>query len=80
MCLMLDGGWVLVHRAKFFGTGLSGFGEPLVEVVCVRMHVVCVHVCMCVRVCVQRFIQDFRIGGETQHLGGSGGMFPQEVF
>ena len=26
----------------------------------------------------QGFIQDFRFGGETQHLGGSGGMFPQE--
>ena len=24
------------------------------------------------------FIQDFRFWGETQHLGGSGGMFPQE--
>ena len=32
------------------GTGLSGFGEPLLEVVCVRMHVSCV--CMCVRVCM----------------------------
>ena len=78
---MLDGGWDLVHRARFFGhKTLSGFGEPLLEVVCVRMHVVCVRVCMCVRVCVQRFIQDFRIGGETQHLGGSRGMFPQELF
>ena len=28
----------------------------------------------------QGFIQDFRFGGETQHLGGSGGMFPQEIF
>ena len=26
----------------------------------------------------QGFIQDFRFGGETQHLGGSGGMVPQE--
>ena len=29
---------------------------------------------------IQGFIQDFRFGGETQHLGGSGGMFPQEIF
>ena len=27
---------------------------------------------------VQGLIQDFRFGGETQHLGKSGGMFPQE--
>ena len=29
---------------------------------------------------LQGFIQDFRLGGETQHLGGSGGMFLQEIF
>ena len=29
---------------------------------------------------IQGFVQDFRFGGETQHLGGSGGMFPQEFF
>ena len=28
----------------------------------------------------QGFIQDFRFGGETQHLGGSVSMFPQEIF
>ena len=28
----------------------------------------------------QGFIQDFRFGGETQYLGGSGGMFPQDFF
>ena len=28
---------------------------------------------------MQGFIQDFRFGGETQHLGGSGGMFPKKM-
>ena len=78
---MLDDGWVLVHRARFFGhRTLWILGTTSGGGVCAYACVVCVCVCMCVRVCVQIFTQDFRFGGGTQHLGGSGGMFPQEFF
>ena len=42
-------------------------------------HIFCfISLEVCAIVNEQGFIQDFRFGGETKHLGGSGGMFPQE--
>ena len=68
---MVDGGWVLVHRARFFGhRTLWIWGTTSGGGVCAYACVVCVRVCMCVHVCVQRFIQDFRIGRGDSTLRG----------
>ena len=60
-----------------------------IELTCKLCLVPCVSkmAASCDRICFQYvsvrsqgFIQDFRLGAETQHLGGSGSMFPQEMF
>ena len=78
---MLDGGWVLVHRARLFGhRTLWIWGTTSVGGMCAYACVVCVYVCVCV--CVQRFIQDFRFGGgdSTPTGGGLGACSPRKFF
>ena len=70
---MLDGGWVMVHRARLFGhrilriLGTTSRGG------------VCAYACVWVCVCRDSY-RILCLGGGTQHLGESGGMFPQEFF
>ena len=59
------GGWECVDVGRWVGVGCGGHWWG---------------VGVCGRCDCQGFIQDFRSGGETQHLGGSEGMFPHENF